>query len=415
MKPSRSITSFATTAAISFGVLTAFLSSNACAQSCPGDLNGDGQVNGADLGALLASWGICPVLAPTISSVNPNYGPQTGGTLFVINGTNLNGATGVTVGGVAATILSATPTAITATTPVSATLGAKNVVVTAPGGMPPAVGAFYYGLSWATVIEFLPNPAVVTDATMRAAITATGLAWRVRDTATQMEMVLVPPGTFTMGCTASSVNACSSNENPTHSVTLTQPFYMGRYEVTQSQWVARMPSNPSNFQGASYPDAANRPVEQVSWNTIQGYLSVTGMRLPSEAEWEYACRAGTTTAFNNGSSDDASWPLRVGTIAWYLSNSGNQTHVVGGKVANALGLFDMSGNVSEWVSDWYDGTYYSVSPLTNPLGPVSGGTDRVLRGGSWYTDSGLVRSSCRYYLTPDFTNFSNGFRVARNP
>jgi len=265
------------------------------------------------------------------------------------------------------------------------------------------------------VIEFLPNPAVVTDATMRAAITATGLAWRVRDTATQMEMVLVPPGTFTMGCTASSVNACSSNENPTHSVTLTQPFYMGRYEVTQSQWVARMPSNPSNFQGASYPDAANRPVEQVSWNTIQGYLSVTGMRLPSEAEWEYACRAGTTTAFNNGSSDDASWPLRVGTIAWYLSNSGNQTHVVGGKVANALGLFDMSGNVSEWVSDWYDGTYYSVSPLTNPLGPVSGGTDRVLRGGSWYTDSGLVRSSCRYYLTPDFTNFSNGFRVARNP
>ena len=415
MKPSRSITSFATTAAISFGVLSVFLSSNACAQACPGDLNGDGQVNGADLGALLASWGICPVLAPTISSVNPNYGPQTGGTLFVINGTNLNGATGVTVGGVAATIVSATPTAITATTPVSATLGAKNVVVTTPGGMPPAVGAFYYGLSWATVIEFLPNPAVVTDATMRAAITATGLAWRVRDTATQMEMVLVPPGTFTMGCTASNLYPCISNENPTHSVTLTQPFYMGRYEVTQSQWVARMPSNPSNFQGASYPDAANRPVEQVSWNTIQGYLSVTGMRLPSEAEWEYACRAGTTTAFNNGSSDDASWPLRVGTIAWYLSNSGNQTHVVGGKVANALGLFDMSGNVSEWVSDWYDGTYYSVSPLTNPLGPVSGGTRRVLRGGSWYTDSGDVRSSARSYLTPDFTNFSDGFRVVRNP
>jgi formylglycine-generating enzyme required for sulfatase activity len=408
MKPFRSITSFATTTAISFGVLTAFLSSNACAQACPGDLNGDGQVNGADLGALLASWGICPVLAPTISVVNPNYGPQTGGTLFVINGTNLNGATGVTVGGVAATIVSATPTAIAATTPVSATTGLKNVVVTTPGGMATAVGAFNYGLSWATVIEFAPNPAVVTNATMRAAITATGLAWRVRDTGTQVEMLLVPPGTFTMGCTASNANPCDPNENPTHSVTLTQPFYMGRYEVTQSQWVARMPSNPSYFQGASYPDAANRPVDQVSWNTIQSYLSATGMRLPSEAEWEFACRAGTTTAFNNGSSDDTT----VGTIAWYTTNSGNQTHAVGGKAANALGLYDMSGNVYEWVNDWFGA--YSSGAQTNPLGSVSG-TDRVLRGGSWSGYTGSVRSSARNGDTPGITNAGIGFRVVKNP
>ena len=412
MKPFRSITSFATTAAISFGVLTTFLSSNACAQSCPGDLNGDGQVNGADLGALLASWGICPVLAPTISLVNPNYGPQSGGTVFVINGTNLNGATSVTVGGVAATIFSATPTVIAATAPASATTGLKDVVVTTPGGMATAVGAFEYTSvpSWATVIEFAPNPAVVTDATMRAAITATGLAWRVRDTATQMEMLLVPPGMFTMGCTASNQYGCNNNENPTHSVTLTQAFYMGRYEVTQSQWFARMGSNPSYFQGANYPDAANRPVERVSWNTIQVYLSVTGMRLPSEAEWEYACRAGTTTAFNNGSSDDAS----VGTIAWYLSNSDIQTHVVGGKAANALGLFDMSGNVWEWVNDWYDGTYYSVSPSTNPLGPVSG-SSRVLRGGSWDTNANYVRSSYRAYGAPVGAGLNFGVRVARNP
>ena len=410
MKPFRSIASFATTAAISFGVLTAFLSSNACAQACPGDLNGDGQVNGADLGALLGSWGICPVLAPTISSVNPSYGPQTGGTVFVINGANLNGATSVTVGGVAATIIVVSPTAIAATTPASATLGAVNVVVAAPGGTATAVGAFYYGLSWATVIEFLPNPAVVTNATMRAAITATGLPWRVRDTATQMEMLLVPPGIFTMGCTASNLYPCSSNENPTHSVTLTQAFYMGRYEVTQSQWVARMPSNPSNFQGASYPDAANRPVEQVSWNTIQGYLSATDMRLPSEAEWEFACRAGTTTAFNNGSSDDAT----VGTIAWYSSNSDFQTHVVGGKAANALGLYDMSGNVWEWVNDWYGSTYYSVSPSTNPRGPVSG-TNRVFRGGSWYYNAGGVRSSYRAVDAPGSAGSSIGFRVARAP
>ena len=191
-------------------------------------------------------------------------------------------------------------------------------------------------------------------------------------------------------------------------MTLTQAFYLGRYEVTQGQWVARMGSNPSYFQG--YSDSANRPVEQVSWNTIQSFLSATGMRLPSEAEWEYACRAGTTTAFNNGSSDDAT----VGTIAWYNANSGSQTHAVGGKAATALGLHDMSGNVWEWVNDGYDGTYYSVSPSTNPLGPVPG-TYRVLRGGSFYYNTGLVRSSYRGYYLPGGTGIDFGFRVARAP
>jgi formylglycine-generating enzyme required for sulfatase activity len=221
-----------------------------------------------------------------------------------------------------------------------------------------------------------------------------------------MEMLLVPPGTFTMGCTASNQYGCNANENPTHSVTLTQAFYLGRYEVTQGQWVARMGSNPSYFVGQS--DSASRPVEQVSWNTIQGYLSATGMRLPSEAEWEYACRAGTTTAFNNGSSDDAT----VGTIAWYSSNSGNQTHAVGGKAANALGLYDMSGNVWEWVNDRYAG--YSSGAQTNPLGPVSG-SYRVVRGGSWLDNSFSVRSSARGSTTPDLSYDVVGFRVARTP
>jgi formylglycine-generating enzyme required for sulfatase activity len=260
--------------------------------------------------------------------------------------------------------------------------------------------------TWATLVEAMPDPAVVTDPTLRAAITASVIAWRVRDTATQMEMVLVPQGTFTMGCTASIQYGCNANENPTHSVTLTQAFYLGRYEVTQGQWVARMGSNPSYFVGQS--DSASRPVEQVSWNTIQGYLSATGMRLPSEAEWEYACRAGTTTAFNNGSSDDAT----VGTIAWYSSNSGNQTHAVGGKAANALGLYDMSGNVWEWVNDRYAG--YSSGAQTNPLGPVSGST-RVFRGGAWNNDAINVRSSDRYGGKPDGTVTDVGFRVARNP
>jgi formylglycine-generating enzyme required for sulfatase activity len=263
---------------------------------------------------------------------------------------------------------------------------------------------------WYTVIEQYVDAAVVTNVAMRNAITASGLPWRVRDNGTNIEMLLVPAGTFTMGCTASNQYGCEPNENPTHSVTLTQAFYLGRYEVTQGQWVAKMGSNPSYFQGASYPDAPNRPVEQVSWNTIQSYLSATGMRLPSEAEWEYACRAGTTTAFNNGSSDD----VTVGTITWYFANSGNQTHAVGGKAANALGLYDMSGNVYEWVNDWYGSTYYSVSPSTNPLGPVSG-TSRVLRGGACYSSETSVRSSNRYDVTPGGTDDGIGFRVARAP
>jgi formylglycine-generating enzyme required for sulfatase activity len=335
-----------------------------------------------------------------------------GGTLITITGTNLTGASSVTVGGVAATsVVVVSSTSITAVTP-AGTAGAKTVAVTTAGGTASLTNGFTYVVSsgWYTVIEQYVDAAVVTNVAMRNAITASGLPWRVRDTATQMEMLLVPPGTFTMGCTASNQYGCGANENPTHSVTLTQAFYLGRYEVTQGQWVAKMGSNPSAFQGASYPDAANRPVEQVSWNTIQGYLSATGMRLPSEAEWEYACRAGTTTAFNNGSSDDAT----VGTIAWYSSNSGNQTHAVGGKAANALGLHDMSGNVYEWVNDWYGSTYYSVSPSTNPLGPVSG-TNRVFRGGSWRTSTYNVRSSYRYYGTPDVASYNIGIRVARAP
>jgi len=273
--------------------------------------------------------------------------------------------------------------------------------------------------SWATLIEAYPDSSVVTDASLRAAITATGLAWRVKDTATQIELVLIPPGTFNMGCSASQQFGCDSDENPVHQVTLTNAFYLGRYEVTQAQWTARMGSNPSQFQSASteVPQAQvpQRPVENVSWNTIQGFLSQTGMRLPTEAEWEYAYRAGTTTAFHGytGQLSGTNADSLLGNIAWFNSNSNNQTRPVGGKLGNGFGLHDMSGNVIEWVNDWYGS--YSAGAQTNPQGPSSG-TTRVLRGGRWYGDSDGCRASFRYGgHDPDSSLNFIGFRVARTP
>jgi formylglycine-generating enzyme required for sulfatase activity len=351
----------------------------------------------------------------SVSSVTPSFGHTGGGTMITIKGEYLSLTTGVTIGGAAATNVTAVDaTTLTAVTPPGA-LGNADVVITGGMGTIPVPGGFQYAAnvvvpSWATLIEATPTPAVVTDAATRAAITATAMAWRVRDTATQIEMVLVPPGTFTMGCTASTSYPCASHENPTHSVTLTQAFYLGRYEVTQAQWLATMGSNPSAYQDD--PDAPNTPVNSVSWITIQGFLSSTGMRLPSEAEWEYACRTGTTTAFNNGSNNDNTAPM----IAWYDLNTGSalRPHRVGLKAPNALGIYDMHGNVLEWVNDWFGTTYYELSPPINPPGPVSG-TYRVLRGGSARYNSGYLRSSWRYGMRPTDETFDWGFRVARTP
>jgi formylglycine-generating enzyme required for sulfatase activity len=360
---------------------------------------------------------------PALTSIAPASGPTTGGTQITLTGTNLSGATSVTVGGVAATSVTlVSPTTVTAITP-AGTAGAKSVSVTTAGGTATLANAFTYVAvpSWATLIEELPNPAVVTDPTLRAAIEATGYAWRVLDTATQIEMMLIPPGTFQMGCSPSNAYGCWSEENPVHTVTLTNALYMGRYEVTQAQWQARMGSNPSYFQSASSQVPAaqvpNRPVERVSWNTIQGFLAQTGMRLPTEAEWEYAYRAGTTTAFHgftgylSGTNDDS----LLGNIAWWGGNSDDQTRPVGGKLANGYGLHDMSGNVWEWVSDWYGSAYYSSSPQNNPTGPASGSL-RVVRGGSWYDVPLRLRASFRHgYYTPDGADVNVGFRVARAP
>jgi formylglycine-generating enzyme required for sulfatase activity len=362
--------------------------------------------------------------ALSASSVTPNAGIFSGGTPITITGAYLGGVNSVTVGGIPATnVVVVNATTVTAVTP-PGSLGPQDVVVTGAKGTVTVLGGFSYISvlvpAWATLIEATPDPAVVTNAAYRAAIVATGLAWRVQHTQTQIEMLLVPPGTFNMGCSASNQFTCSSFENPVHPVTLTNAFYLGRYEVTQAQWTAVMGSNPSSFVNASTQVPAAqvplRPVEQVSWNMIQGFNTATVLRLPTEAEWEYAYRAGTATAFHsfsgypNGTNDDT----LLGNIAWFTSNSASQTRPVGGKQANALGLHDMSGNVWEWVNDWFGSTYYQSSPSTNPPGPATGAA-RVLRGGSWGNSSNGCRSSIRDNVTPGFVDDNGGFRAARTP
>ena len=177
-----------------------------------------------------------------------------------------------------------------------------------------------------------------------------------------------------------------------------------------------MGSNPSIFQGQS--DSPSRPVEKVSWNMIASgstsFMSLTGLRLPTEAEWEYAYRAGTTTAFHSYPAQPTGFnnDTLLGNIAWYSSNSGNQTHAVGGKSANGLGLHDMAGNVFEWCQDWFG--LYSSASVTNPTGPATG-TNRLLRGGGWDYVSYFCRASKRNLITPDYLLTHLGFRVVRTP
>ena len=221
------------------------------------------------------------------------------------------------------------------------------------------------------------------------------------------EMVYVEGGTFDMGATSEQGSDASDREYPVHSVTLSG-YYIGKCEVTQELWEAVMGSNPSNFKGAQ------NPVEEVSWNDCQEFVSrlnsLTGrtFRLPTEAEWEYAARGGNQSLHykysGSGNIDD---------VAWYDDNSGGTTHAVGTKTANELGIYDMSGNVDEWCSDWSGGGY-SAGAQTNPQGPSSG-SNRVLRGGSWCYIAGSCRVSNRGYGDPDDSDDSNGLRLVLVP
>ena len=217
-----------------------------------------------------------------------------------------------------------------------------------------------------------------------------------------IDMVKVEAGTFMMGATSEMQNPWD-DEKPVHQVTLTNDYYMGKYEVTQALWQAVMGSNPSKFKGDDLP------VEKVSWNDCQEFISklngLTGkmFRLPSEAEWEYAARGGKKSrGFQYSGSSN------ISDVAWYDGNSGSKTHLVGTKQANELGLYDMCGNVLEWCQDWY-GSYVSSSQM-NPTGAVSG-SYHVFRGGSWSSYAWSCRSSSRNYVTPNFCINNLGLRL----
>ncbi|MCI5131371.1 MAG: formylglycine-generating enzyme family protein [Candidatus Electrothrix sp. EH2] len=217
------------------------------------------------------------------------------------------------------------------------------------------------------------------------------------DSLTGMKLVYVPEGCFRMGS-----NEIGDDEKPVHKVCV-DAFWMGKYEVTQGQWRNILRTNPAHFQkGNRYP------MEQVSWWDVQKFIAElnnkTGKqyRLPTEAEWEYACRANSAGKYCGGYTADV--------LAWSWENSGKSTHSVGEKQANGFGLHDMSGNVWEWCADWYATDYYRTSPPDNPTGPSSG-SYRVIRGGGWDCIPGFMRSAFRYGSLPEYRGSILGFRL----
>jgi len=280
-------------------------------------------------------------------------------------------------------------------------------------------------------------------------LTCSLLTQNPKQSAVSMEFVKIVPGEFMMGCSVGDID-CNDDERPIHRVQITKPFEIGKYEVTQAQWQAVMASNPSTIKGDDHP------VETISKNEAHDFLNKLNerndgyhYRLPTEAEWEYAARAGTTEPYAG----------RLDEIAWYAGNSEDETHPVGKKKPNAWGLYDMQGNVRELVEDWYARDYYSRSLVADPTGPAPGeqrgfpggrrggfrgqrgqrgepdgqqgpggrrggrggfgggrGQLPVMRGGAWDNPAPFLRISARYsYYGPTLRVSDVGFRVVREP
>jgi formylglycine-generating enzyme required for sulfatase activity len=221
-----------------------------------------------------------------------------------------------------------------------------------------------------------------------------------------MKLKLIQPGTFKMGSPKDESDR-SYMEKPVREITISKPFYIGVYEVTQEEWTEIMGNNPSGTVGKK------KPVELVAWNDAQEFLAKlsekegVAYRLPTEAEWEYAARAGTDTEYYWGDTWDDDY-------GWSYPNSNHSTHDVGLKKPNAWGLYDVSGNVWEWCQDWY-AKYPKTPKATDPHGPSGGATSRVCRGGSWNRVPDRSRLAFREGDTPVYQDNTNGLRVVRNP
>ncbi len=217
----------------------------------------------------------------------------------------------------------------------------------------------------------------------------------------KMAFSFIPPGSFLMGS-----DKGENREKPVHEVRLTQGFWMGTTPVTQEQWQAVMGNNPSNFNGPLLP------VETVSWEDAAEFCRQVrqhceiGLRLPTEAEWEYACRAGTTTKYFCGNGEEV-----LEQFGWFGANASRTTQAVGQMLPNAWGLQDMYGNVLEWCEDWYDAAFYGHGPTNDPVRSDSGHVYKILRGGCWINNAYNCRSTFRSYFESTFRAFGCGFRV----
>ena len=256
-------------------------------------------------------------------------------------------------------------------------------------------------------------------------VTVTGTRSVDLNATVAMDMIWCPPGTFTMGSPTTEAGRQADREDE-HNVSLTRGFYLGKYEVTQAQYEAVMTGNtdslsttPSEFLGNDLP------VEKVSWNDVQVFLTLLNAAeqtagrlpanwqyvLPTESQWEYACRAGSTTAYSWGNTIVNSNANYNWDGAYNTGNDFKQTRDVGQYVANPWGFFDMHGNVWEWTADRYQAAYPTGNPVINPTGPISGST-RVIRGGSWHGDEAYLRSAERHGWTPNHRHSNLGFRVS---
>jgi formylglycine-generating enzyme required for sulfatase activity len=246
------------------------------------------------------------------------------------------------------------------------------------------------------VVAVEPDAAIVTDAAGRERMKRTDLPWKIRHQQTGIELLLCPPGEFLMG--SPETEADRSEDERQHPRRIERPFYIGRTEVTQEQWSKVMGTNPSRFESPL------NPVETVGWNVGHTFLDRCSgpLRLPSEAEWEYACRAGTTGAFAGD----------LDALAWFAENSGSATHEVAQKRGNSWGLHDMHGNVWEWCEDQYSPDY---PPQGDQSTSTLGGPNRVIRGGSWGSNSSRCRSAIRYSYGPGYAPYNIGFRVVLAP